>query len=172
MPFSPIAIANEIVGRYGQNGGIDPLKLQKLIYFANGWWLATVGEPLSAEPPQVWRYGPVFQSVYRAFNRYGRQPVTEMQPGNIFGGDPLRVPQEHIGRVGSLLDFIWQEYGSKSGPALSDETHKEGTPWRQIAERHRFNVPTNEVIAPNEDWEYFSRLAAERGFPVQPLVAA
>lgn len=112
MAYSAMAVANEIIAAHGADGQIDPLKLQKLLYFANGWWLAFHEEPLIVEAPQVWRYGPVFRSIYHAFSRFGRNPVTEPLPATPFGGAPPRVPPEHR-EVRQLIDWIWDEYGHR-----------------------------------------------------------
>jgi uncharacterized phage-associated protein len=171
MAYPAITIANELIARHGADGTIDPMKLQKLLYFANGWWLALTGKPLIAERPQVWRYGPVFRTIYQRFSRYGRNPITK--PDAIFplGGQIERIPDSDR-EVPHLLDWIWDEYGWKSGPSLSEETHRMGTPWRNIAEREQFQVPENKTIPLREDWEYFARLARERGYQAIELAEA
>ncbi|WP_457941324.1 Panacea domain-containing protein [Mesorhizobium sp. 10J20-29] len=168
--YPPIQIANELIARYGSSGQIEPLKLQKLLYFANGWYLALTGRPLVNEKPQVWRYGPVFRSVYRAFNHYGSRPIIHPAPSTPFGGDAERV--EATPELENYLNWVWNEYGQKSGPRLSDETHKPGTPWRNIAEKNGFVVPQNTEIPPEDDWRYFGDLARERGWRTEPLAQA
>lgn len=42
---------------------ITNLKLQKLIYIANGYMLAIHDAPLINEAPQAWKYGPVIHSI-------------------------------------------------------------------------------------------------------------
>ena len=50
MPFDPRAVANRLLelGRE-RNIIIDPMKLQKLIYYAHGWHLALTGRPLTSK---------------------------------------------------------------------------------------------------------------------------
>lgn len=171
MPYTAIEVANELIAAHGKDDGvIDPLKLQKLLYFANGWWLAINGAPLIAERPQVWRYGPVFKTIYHAFNSYGNSPILDLAPSSPFGGEPLRI-QNADKELIPLLNWIWSEYGHKSGPALSDETHKPGTPWRKIAEKYKFMIPENFTIPLKDDWEYFVGLAKERGFKTAQITA-
>ncbi len=38
---------------------VTPLKLQKLLYYCQGYALALTGKPLFPEPVEAWRYGPV-----------------------------------------------------------------------------------------------------------------
>jgi uncharacterized phage-associated protein len=160
VPYPSIEVANKFIQMHGASGEIDPMKLQKLLYFANGWHLAMQGTPLLDELPQVWRYGPVFATIYRAFNRYQRQPILQPEQATPFGGEPRIAPDG----LTPFLEWVWNEYGHRTGPELSDETHKPGTPWRQIAEEKSFQVPQGEVIPMKKDWEYFSSLAVGRGW--------
>lgn len=169
MQYAPLAVANELIRRHP--GEVDPMKLQKLLYFANGWWLAAKGRPLLTERPQVWRYGPVFKSVYRDFSRYGRSRIPEPERRSPFDHNPPFVEGEEADEIRRMLDWIWSGYGHRSGPDLSDETHKPGTPWRNIAERHGYTVDPGTEISTEEDWEYFARLAKARGLNVIPMAA-
>ena len=47
------------------------LRLQKLLYFAQGWHLARFGRPLFDASIEAWPYGPVVPEVYRAYKEYG-----------------------------------------------------------------------------------------------------
>ena len=158
---APIELANEFLRDYGDEGTIDHLKLQKLTYLANGWWLALKGSPLLSERPQVWRYGPVFKSLYRTFVGRGRSIITSPARGP-FGGDAPRVAWEDPEEGEALVSWIWDEYGDLTGPQLSDLTHAIGTPWQQIAMKNSYRVPSETEIPARLDWEFFSKLAAER----------
>jgi hypothetical protein len=81
MAYQPIEVANEFIARFGQGSAIDHMKLQKLLYFTNGWYLGLAGRSLLSENPQVWRYGPVFRWVYNAFSRFGVS-MAEKQASN------------------------------------------------------------------------------------------
>lgn len=169
MAYPSIYVANELLSSHGD---VSHMKLQKLLYFANGWWLATNGTPLLNESPQVWRYGPVYQYLYKIFSRFGHADIGGPVKGNPFADEPEKLgdSDEHK-RVRQLLDWIWTEYGSKSAIQLSDETHAPGTPWRQIAEHHKFRVPFETEISPKKDWEFFASLAQQRGIQTVPLAA-
>ncbi|MFQ5632018.1 MAG: Panacea domain-containing protein, partial [bacterium] len=52
-------IANYFIDFARKDGvAISPMKLQKLVYFAHGYYLAITGQPLIEEEIQAWRYGP------------------------------------------------------------------------------------------------------------------
>ena len=68
-------IANEFVLR-GLNDSVtvDPLKVQKLVYFAHGWHLAFLSQPFILEDVEAWKYGPVVPELYRDFKKFGSVP--------------------------------------------------------------------------------------------------
>ena len=72
------AVANEFLQLQDKNPGsshIDPMKLQKLIYYAHSWSLAVYGEPLIEEDIEAWSWGPVVRSVYLEFKDFGSKPI-------------------------------------------------------------------------------------------------
>lgn len=161
MSYPSIKVANELLSLHGD---VSPMKLQKLLYYANGWWLALNGRPLLSEEPQVWRYGPVYQHLYRMFSRFGHNNIGGPVKGNPFVPEPERLggsPEEN--QVKQLLEWIWDEHGEKTAMQLSDETHAVGTPWRDIAEKYGFKVPYSVDISPERDWKFFAELAKKRG---------
>lgn len=164
MAYNPITVANEFILRFGDQGEITHMKLQKLLYFTNGWYLGLAGKPLLSENPQVWRYGPVFRWVYNAFSKFGKGGVAPMAGNPFSPGEIDRLDENGNNDIGKLIEWIWNEYGGKSGIQLSDETHALGTPWQEIAAAERYSVPINTEIPPQKDWEYFSKLATSRGW--------
>jgi uncharacterized phage-associated protein len=170
MPYPPLQVANELLQAHGD---VSHMKLQKLLYYANGWWLATEGQPLLNEDPEVWRYGPVFRWLYSALSRFGHSSIGGPIPPGPFaaGAQANLVGEPDEGRVRNLLNWIWVEHGQKSAAQLSEETHAPGTPWRIIAEKHGFHVPLNTPIPREMDWDYFAKLARARGYQTRPLAA-
>ena len=51
---------------------ISNLKMQKLLYYAQGHFLATYKKPLFDDKIEAWKYGPVVKEVYDKFKIYGR----------------------------------------------------------------------------------------------------
>lgn len=170
MAYPALKVANELLAKHGD---VSHMKLQKLLYYANGWWLATEGAPLLNEPPQVWRFGPVFRWLYSSLSRFGHSQIGGPVPIGPFGGGdrPTLENEDGVERVRRLLDWIWAEHGAKDAIQLSEETHAPGTPWRKIAEKHNFRVPQNTPIPPQMDWEYFANLARARGIPTKSITA-
>lgn len=130
MAYSAKAVANYFLDRgFDEEDPIDPLKLQKLLYFAHGWNLGLYGEPLLSESVQAWKYGPVIPSIYHEFKEVGSDPIdwNAKNPGETPRSAP-RVPMSDQ-RTRALLDRVWKVYGKFSGLSLSEMTHKPATPW-------------------------------------------
>ena len=139
-PYTPLAVANTFIVRYQMGSGIEHMKLQKLVYCANGWWLAFhPGSQLVTEAPQVWKFGPVFPSLYQVLKVFGRTAITTAQSRSPFE-KPSMIDDDDSDSL-NLVDWTWRRYGHLSGFALSDMTHKPGTAWYRAADENKFLVP-------------------------------
>jgi uncharacterized phage-associated protein len=49
---------------------VSNLKLQKLLYYVQGWHLGIYGEPVFSQPIQAWIHGPVVPYVFGKFKEY------------------------------------------------------------------------------------------------------
>lgn len=132
MPYPTKAVANAILNRAKLDGEkLRPLKLQKLMYYLCGYYLAAYGKPLIDSPIEAWEYGPVVSEIYREFKKFGAQEITspaceldwetyEYAPVPIPAGDP---------QFDKVLDYVWKTYGKYTGLQLSEMTHSENSPW-------------------------------------------
>lgn len=98
---------------------ITNLKLQKLIYYAQGFHLALYEAPLFNEPIEAWRHGPVCPKVYHEFKEYGSAPIEYHNSPNF---DTLFTPEQI-----ELLDEIYEVFGQYSAWKLREMTHEEPT---------------------------------------------
>ncbi len=159
VTYSPLAIANNFIEQFGAAEGIEHMKLQKLVYCVYGWSLAFYGldsPRLVTEGPEIWKYGPVFGSLYKALKIFGRKPITLPQSLNPFG-QPENV-DENDESTRNLVAWIWSRYGHLTGLALSDLTHKPGTPWYRVATESNFRVAYNTEIPDEYILEEFQKL--------------
>ncbi|WP_310030754.1 Panacea domain-containing protein [Caulobacter rhizosphaerae] len=120
------------------------MKLQKLVYYAYGWWLAYQPEPLLTEGPELWKHGPVFSSLYRTLASSRSAGIIEPQKAVPFSLPPT-VPEADDQAIG-LIDWIWGKYGQFGSFKLSDMTHAKGTPWQIEAEKNNYRVPMHHKI--------------------------
>jgi uncharacterized phage-associated protein len=101
-------------------GDLTNLKLQKLLYYAQGVHLAMHGAPLFSDAIEAWQHGPVCPAVYRKYRDCGKQPIPGPTEFDING-----VPTQ--GR--EVLNEVHCVYGQFSPWRLREMTHSE-PPWR------------------------------------------
>lgn len=56
---------------------ITPLALQKLLYYAQGFYKVFTDEYLFYNNCEAWVHGPVYRSVYYKYKNYGYNPIDE-----------------------------------------------------------------------------------------------
>jgi uncharacterized phage-associated protein len=121
-----LGIARYFLSLYDPQEGetISNLKPQKLLYYAQGVYLARHGVVLFPEDIAAWDHGPVVSEVYQAFKTYGNGaiPIEEAAPADF----PPKVQE--------VLDEVHQVFGQYSAWKLSQMTHGE-PPWTQTMNR-------------------------------------
>lgn len=159
--LSPKSIANYLLDLARAEGQtIDPMKLQKLVYYAHGWYAGYRHEPLIDEQIEAWPYGPVIPSLYAEFKRFGSGPIAEK--ATEFSSAAMRMvevppPSDHS--ILMFLHNIWRSYGKFTGVALSEMTHAQGSPW-DIARRASGGIRGADIAFPLIQ-EHFGAAVAE-----------
>lgn len=125
---------------------LTPMKLIKLAYIAHGWHLGLFDKQLLDEVIYAWKYGPVIETIYNDFKKYGNSQINELYNDNCNGDYPL--PDETIY---PFLDTIWKVYGDKNGIELSTLTHQKETPWdivwnKQGGKNKKYAIIPNDII--------------------------
>lgn len=132
MAYSPKAIANAFINRAREEGAeLQPLKLQKLVYYAAGYYLGAYDAPLLNCSIEAWDYGPVVPELYREFREFGGQPITRFATENDFDLTPVPIPTGN-GQVMNVVNYVWETYKNFTGLQLSDMTHADETPWNRV----------------------------------------
>jgi uncharacterized phage-associated protein len=93
---------------------LSPLKLQKLIYYAQAWHLALKSSPLFEERIEAWIHGPVVRSVYSRFKNYRWKAIDKK----------INYP-DISQRIASFLEEVSSVYGRYSAWDLERMTHQE-----------------------------------------------
>ena len=125
---------------------ITNLKLQKLLYYAQGVHMAEYGEKLFEEPIVAWSYGPVVESVYDTYKNNGFDGIKNFEP-------PIENFSE---KEEKTLRTVDNSFGQYSAWKLVEMTHNE-TPWQ--------STPRNEVIKPYKIRAYFLHNYIEGDMP-------
>ena len=130
---------NEI--KLSEDGGerISNLKLQKLLYYAQGSYLGLKGEKLFEDPIVAWKHGPVVSSVYYAYKNNASNGIE--LPNNFV---PPRIDPE----TEDILKQVYDVFGQYSAWKLREMTHGED-PWRDTKQ--------SDVISTDKIRDYFVR---------------
>jgi len=99
---------------------ISNLKLQKLVYYAQGFHLAMYGEPLFPERIFAWAHGPVVKELYHAYKQFGAKPIDLNQ--DFDAGIYDEGLQDFLAEVNTV-------YGQFTASKLRNMTHNE-PPWK------------------------------------------
>lgn len=125
-------VANYMV--YIMSDAFDDLtnmKINKLLYYAQGHYLDRFGKPLFDDKIEAWEHGPVVPSVYRAYKGYGDSPIKDYDPNMI-----SEIPPE----AEDILYSVARKYGKYTASALRNKTHAVGSPWDQVYRPDQSNI--------------------------------
>lgn len=131
---------------------ITPLALQKILYYAQGIYMAIYKEPLYREDCVAWAHGPVYDSVYDIFKTFKYNPIDD---------DRYMIFKNKYKRLGEkereIIDLVLDTFGMYSGKMLECITHKE-TPWIQARDGYYPSERSNVVIEKDSIKKYFEKL--------------
>lgn len=108
---------------------ISNLKLQKLVYYAQGFALAMTGKPLFNEDFRAWQHGPVIPELYQKYKTNGALGI---KPPSNFDASKFTAEQKDV------LEQVYEAYGQFSAWKLRNMTHEEA-PWE--------DTPIDDVIS-------------------------
>ena len=144
MAYKAIDIAKKMIFLAQEdeaNGGerLTNLKLQKLLYYQQGYHLAAFGTPLFDENVESWMYGPVVPEVYDEYSCFKAQtlPLEEQKPIT------LKDEEEE------LFVQVYNAYRDFSAIGLMNRTHQE-KPWQDAVPHDK-----GTVISKNSMMSYF-----------------
>ncbi|WP_394981152.1 Panacea domain-containing protein [uncultured Helicobacter sp.] len=116
---------------------ISNLKMQKLLYYAQGHFLAIYQTPLFSERIEAWKYGPVVKEVYDRFKKYGNLAIDFEELDNF---NSTLYTSEHL----DTLPFVFNRYNI-SAKELVDKTHSE-SPWMDAYSKYTTNEISQQSI--------------------------
>ena len=99
--------------------GMTNLRLNKLLYFAQGQALSKLDRPLFDEQIEAWDLGPVVASVYHSYKGFGKNPIEDVPPQRESFSD-----EEYM-----LLLDVYNAARSMSTSELVNISHKTDAPW-------------------------------------------
>lgn len=138
-------VANYFLSQADEEAGdtISNLKLQKLLYYAQGFHLALFGQPLFDQEIRAWTHGPVIEEIYHSYKAFGGGAIPRPQDF-----DPQSIDTD----VRELLDEVYNVYGQYSAWKLRNMTHAEA-PWVDA-----YKSGPGAAIAPEAMRQFFKTL--------------
>lgn len=133
-------VADWFINRVDRDSGetITHLALQKLLYFAQAWYLANEGEPLFDDDFQAWAHGPVIRKIFDRFKHLSWEAI------------PPRDEVTELSReIRRYLRLVYEKYGGYGAKKLEKMTHVPDGPW----DRTRGDLPEEarcEKVIPKE----------------------
>lgn len=121
----------------GQLDDVTNLKLQKLLYYAQGYNLALYDEPLFDEDIENWSHGTVVPCVYHEFKCFGKQIIVP---------NPNFDMSKFSKQVKDVLEIVCSDYAKFPALKLRQMTHNE-SPWK--------NTQRDEVITKQSIKSFF-----------------
>ncbi|MGB9781868.1 MAG: type II TA system antitoxin MqsA family protein [Moorellaceae bacterium] len=143
-------VANFFLSKVDNEAGsaITPLKLQKLLYYAQGWHLAFFDAPLFTSDLEAWVHGPVCPEIYYKYRDYGYRSIEKVEENVDALFDISQV---------ELLNVINEVYGIFDAKVLERMTHKD-EPWREARKGYQTGELCNEIISKESIKNYFKTL--------------
>jgi uncharacterized phage-associated protein len=136
------------------------LKLQKLVYYTEGWHLAYFEHPLIDEDFEAWVHGPAVRSLWDYYK----------DKGNYF--HEWRIKPESAERIRDyfrkllqpeqleLIADVLKEYGDKSAYHLEALSHAE-LPWREARKGYSQSERSETVISKETMKKYYQSILAK-----------
>jgi uncharacterized phage-associated protein len=146
-------ILSKVVGVNGRNLNVTPLKLQKLLYYTQGFHLALNGKPLFQEDFHYHTTGFIIPRVMKRYSEYGYFCI----PLTTYDNDNGYIVYESK----RIIDTVLDTYGELDGKFL-EELVTQDTIWYpdrggQLISKEALLMEFKEKIAEEEDREQRER---------------
>ena len=153
MAYPVLLIAYAFVKKGIEEGKfVTQMKLQKLVYFAQGYHLARFGTSLLKENFEAWTYGPVVPEIYQGFKLYGSKFITDTA-GFLPTTDDINISRLDE-KASEAINYTWEVLKDYEAMSLSNWTHQPNSPWSKAYDPDQKSTPI-----PNEEIKkYFTDL--------------
>ena len=123
--YNPIYVSNNFLMRsFNQKIPVTSMKIQKMLYFLYRDYLKNTGQSLFTERFSAWKYGPVLETVYYTYKKFGGNSI------NAYGGIPSYYIKEDDDIVlKNIINDVWGSSRLYNGIYLSQLTHKSESAW-------------------------------------------
>ena len=125
--YNPIYMSNNfLILAHRHKEHVTAMKMQKMLYFLYRDYLQETGDALFSERFSTWKYGPVLESVYHTYKKFGSSRIRG------YGGIPAySIRDEDDPILERLIKKVWTRCLLHNGIYLSVLTHRQGGAWRK-----------------------------------------
>lgn len=124
---SVIDISQYVIFKYWKNGmSITNLKLQKILYYIQGYALKRCNEVAYTEAIYRWPYGPVVPESYFEYNKFRSRPIEE--PSDLEMESVVKKLKRDRAMLSVINEVIEKSFSLKTSEMV-EKTHEE-LPWR------------------------------------------
>lgn len=140
-----------------KNYGVSNLKLQKLLYFIQVYFIKDINEPCFEEAIEAWDFGPVVPEVYQEFKQFGSTDIPSVYSYYEFDYDnPWESKKKNFDedcikkKDRRIINLVIDKLADYSATDLVRITHNQ-RPWIDAYKSYSNNEITIKSIE-----EYFS----------------
>ncbi len=145
---------------------ITPMKLQKILYFIQAWYLVRFDkELLFDELPQAWVNGPVYRSIYNEYKTtfYRSTPLILKEIKEV--GKDEKILEKYKESLGldekqvNAINIILKHYSSKDESKLVLMTHSDA-PWNIAREGYGEFDRCEEIISAESMYQFYKPITS------------
>jgi uncharacterized phage-associated protein len=123
---------------------ISNLKLQKLLYYVQGWSLAVHDKMAFNDRIEAWVHGPVVPAAFYEYRHFGWNPI-ELGPATA------SISQDEMNHIEDVLSI----YGDFTATQLESSSHEE-SPWIDARGALDPKAPSKNEITPEAMKKFFT----------------
>lgn len=116
---------------------VTNIKLQKLLYFTQGVYLAKYNKLAFEDNIIAWKYGPVVKDIYYKYSLYGAEPIITVK----------KYDSKISFMLINVIDIVLESFLDVNQTDLIEEIIKPGSPWSY--------TDIDDVISVNDIKDYF-----------------
>lgn len=125
------------------------MRVQKLLYYCQGWSLADRDRPLFDDAIEAWVHGPVVRSVYSRLSKFGSNTI---DPADLGDYEDEIDPDDVV-----FIERVWKTYKDHSTTSLREMTHSE-PPWKEARKGLPVEAISDRKISPDSMRRFFLAL--------------
>lgn len=156
--YNALDIARYIINYSNKNNySISNLKLQKLLYFTQGFFLSIKDEACFSNKIEAWDFGPVIPEAYHTFKEFGANNIPEIKEyfefddKDFWNSKTIQYNDAIIQEEDKLLvNNVLETLKGVSATSLVKMTHAQ-YPWKDVYDRGSKNIE----ITQNSIKKYF-----------------